>query len=86
MTHGLEGRCSTPLSYGDIIWSGGRDLNSQQPAWKAGTLPIELHPLKLVSLERIELSLPRPKRGALPLRNRELFGVGAVTCYSHPDT
>ena len=25
-------------------WSDRRDLNSQQPAWKAGALPIELLP------------------------------------------
>lgn len=25
-------------------WSGRRGLNPQQPAWKAGTLPIELLP------------------------------------------
>ena len=25
-------------------WSGGRDSNSRQPAWKAGTLPTELPP------------------------------------------
>lgn len=26
------------------FWSGRRDSNPQQPAWKAGTLPIELLP------------------------------------------
>lgn len=79
MTHGLEGRCSTPLSYGDLIWSGRRDLNSQQPAWKAGTLPIELHPLNLVSLQGIEPQLHPPKGCALPLRDKELFGMPPPT-------
>lgn len=27
-----------------FLWSGRRDSNSQQPAWKAGTLAIELLP------------------------------------------
>ena len=27
------------------LWSGRRDSNSRQPAWKAGTLPTELLPL-----------------------------------------
>ncbi len=29
---------------GSFIWSGRRGSNSQHPAWKAGTLPIELLP------------------------------------------
>lgn len=28
-----------------ILWSGRRDSNPRQPAWKAGTLPTELLPL-----------------------------------------
>ncbi len=28
----------------DVLISGRRGSNSQQPAWKAGTLPIELRP------------------------------------------
>ena len=27
-------------------WSGRRDSNSRHPAWKAGALPAELHPLR----------------------------------------
>lgn len=27
-----------------LLWSGRRGSNPQQPAWKAGTLPIELLP------------------------------------------
>ena len=28
----------------NFSWSGRRDSNPQQPDWKSGTLPIELHP------------------------------------------
>ena len=36
----------TPL-LGVFLVSGRRGSNSQQPAWKAGTLPIELLPHKI---------------------------------------
>ncbi len=32
------------LSKTQYKWSGRRDSNPQPPAWKAGALPIELHP------------------------------------------
>ena len=32
---------------GVFDWSGGRDSNPRQPAWKAGTLPTELPPRNL---------------------------------------
>ncbi len=36
-------------------WSGGRDSNSRQPAWKAGTLPTELPPhIQLVGVRGLE--------------------------------
>ena len=34
----------------NVQWSGRRGSNSQQPAWKAGTLPIELRPHKWYNL------------------------------------
>ena len=43
--YGLEVRRSIQLSYGRKNWSGRRDSNSQQSAWKADALPIELRPL-----------------------------------------
>lgn len=43
-TRGLTVHCYYQLSYIGI-WSGLRASNSQPPAWKAGTLPIELNPL-----------------------------------------
>ena len=50
-TRGLTVHCYYQLSYIGIIWSGVRESNSQHPAWKAGTLPIELTPLVLISLQ-----------------------------------
>ena len=32
------------LPRGPVLWSGRRDLNARQPAWKAGALPTELRP------------------------------------------
>jgi hypothetical protein len=34
----------SPVSPGGLVWSGRRDSNPRQPAWKAGALPTELHP------------------------------------------
>ena len=51
LTSSLPRKCSNHLSYmgesvmGQVtLWSGRRDSNPQQPAWKADTLPIELLP------------------------------------------
>lgn len=50
-TRGLTVHCYYQLSYIGIIWSGVRESNSQHLAWKASTLPIELTPLVLISLQ-----------------------------------
>ena len=36
-------------------WSGRRDSNARHPAWKAGTLPTELHPLLPIDSHEITL-------------------------------
>src|SRR5262249_39033647 len=41
---------NTPASLQAFSYSGRRDSNPQQVAWKATTLPIELHPRSQISL------------------------------------
>lgn len=48
-------------------WSDRRDLNSQQPAWKAGALPIELLP-HMTGEEGIEPPTTCPKQLEKELR------------------
>ena len=48
ISHGalVKIRClkQNKTSHREALWSGRRGSNPQQPAWKAGTLPIELLP------------------------------------------
>ena len=43
-------------------WSGRRDSNARHPAWKAGTLPTELHPHGVVARDGFEPSKGNPGR------------------------
>src|SRR5262249_1869836 len=52
-TPSLPRKCTATVLRGRIgcgwvvlgdLWSGRRDSNPRQPAWKAGALPTELHP------------------------------------------
>ena len=40
-----------------ILWSGRRDSNSRQPAWKAEALPTELLPLKAIRQTRLKITI-----------------------------
>ena len=46
------------------MWSGRRDSNPRQPAWKAGTLATELRPHKLTNVKvvpQVGFEPTRPK-------------------------
>ena len=45
-----------------LKWSGRRDSNARQSAWKAEALPTELHPhrAKQLSLANIDSSIKNP--------------------------
>lgn len=58
-----------PLGYFHIL-SSERDLNPQQPAWKAGTLPIELS-LHKVLPSGLEPKTTVPETVVLPLKLQE---------------
>src|ERR1043165_4961282 len=55
---------------GDLVWSGRRDSNPRQPAWKAGALPTELHPLGGRRWIRTIVGMSRQIYSLLPLAAR----------------
>jgi hypothetical protein len=55
-------RTSTACFTDERSWSGRRDSNSRQPAWKAGALPL--------SYSRMRLSVPDSWPGLRPVRPR----------------
>ena len=57
-------------------WSGKRGLNPQRPAWKAGTLPIELFPHGCG--RQIRTEPPGYEPGMLPLHYPAIYKVLAL--------
>jgi len=64
-----------------LLWSGRRDSNPQQPAWKAGTLPLSYFRIKpkpkatlnTISLKQRQTPLASPDN--LPQKTSEWYSL-----------